>query len=481
MDPAEGTVREQQFLKAEHLVELHSAELKKELRLGDLVLTQILYIVGLAWIGTAAKLGPSHIMFWLAAVVFFYIPSAIVVVHLSREMPIEGGIYQWAKLRFGDLTGFLVAFNLWFYTMILLSEVGITIANNLAYAAGPSGAWITESKAIIIGAGVAVAVVLILVARRGLALGKWVHNLGSATLVVLFCLIAVLAVPRWLSGQATSLPAAFVTPAFTLYNLNIFGKMAFGALSGFEGVAVFAGEYRTLDAARSIRRSVWLAAPLAASMFVAGTAFVLVFARPEEIDLVSPIAQIVSRGASGWSLGRLLTPAILLVLMLVRLAQTSLIFNATTRLPMVAGWDHLLPVWFCRLHPRYKTPVGAIGFIGAMTVVALILANAGAASQEAFQLLNNSAVIMYALTYLVMFGIPLAAAGERAPWSVQLAALSGFLTTGLYVVLSIFPIITIANPLGFTLKVGGTVLGVNLLGALYFRYVQTKRRRSALV
>jgi hypothetical protein len=94
--------REQQFLEAEHLVELHSVELKKELRLADLVLTQILYIVGLAWIGYAAKLGPANVVFWLAAVILFYIPSGIVIIHLSREMPLEGGIYQWAKLRFGD-------------------------------------------------------------------------------------------------------------------------------------------------------------------------------------------------------------------------------------------------------------------------------------------------------------------------------------------------------------------------------------------
>ncbi len=62
---------EQRFIEAEHLVELHSAELKKELRLRDLVLTQILYIVGLTWIGYAAKLGPSNIVFWLAAIVLF--------------------------------------------------------------------------------------------------------------------------------------------------------------------------------------------------------------------------------------------------------------------------------------------------------------------------------------------------------------------------------------------------------------------------
>src|SRR5437667_6377473 len=106
--------RDRQFLQAEHQVELRSAELKKELRLGDLVLTQILYIVGLTWIGYAGKLGPQNIVFWLAAVVFFYIPSGIVVIHLSQEMPLEGGLYQWAKLRFGGLAGFLVAFNLWF-------------------------------------------------------------------------------------------------------------------------------------------------------------------------------------------------------------------------------------------------------------------------------------------------------------------------------------------------------------------------------
>jgi hypothetical protein len=50
-----GSDREQQFLRAEHLVELHSAELKKELRLGDLVLSQMLYITGLIWLGTAGK------------------------------------------------------------------------------------------------------------------------------------------------------------------------------------------------------------------------------------------------------------------------------------------------------------------------------------------------------------------------------------------------------------------------------------------
>src|SRR6188768_2696691 len=46
-------------------VEARSAGLRKELGLVDLVLMQIMYVVGSAWVGTAAKLGSSHTVFWL--------------------------------------------------------------------------------------------------------------------------------------------------------------------------------------------------------------------------------------------------------------------------------------------------------------------------------------------------------------------------------------------------------------------------------
>src|ERR1035438_7495791 len=90
-------------------VQAHSAELKKELGLRDLVFTQILFVAGFTNLGTAAKLGPSHVVFWLVGVVFFYIPLGLVVIHLNRWRPLEGGLYQWASAAFGSLIGFLVA------------------------------------------------------------------------------------------------------------------------------------------------------------------------------------------------------------------------------------------------------------------------------------------------------------------------------------------------------------------------------------
>ena len=155
------------FKTAEREVRRHSAELKKELRLGDLVLTQILFVTGLFWFGTAGKLGSSHIMFWIPAVLLFYIPSGMVVVHLNQEMPFEGGIYQWAKLRFGEGAGFLVAWNIWASTVLSLSSMASQLVDNLAAAFGPSGAWIAESKwiTVISGALMIVAIVAGALAR----------------------------------------------------------------------------------------------------------------------------------------------------------------------------------------------------------------------------------------------------------------------------------------------------------------------------
>jgi hypothetical protein len=141
-----------EFLAGEQAVERRSEELRKELSLPNLVFTQVLAIVGLSWIGTAGKLGSSHLAFWLAAIVLFYVPSAACVIHLNNEMPLEGGLYQWAKLRFNEMTGFLVAWNLWIYAIVFVSEMGPLVTNHLSYAMGPSGAWLANSKLAIAAA-----------------------------------------------------------------------------------------------------------------------------------------------------------------------------------------------------------------------------------------------------------------------------------------------------------------------------------------
>ena len=123
-------VRDQDAVRA------HSADLRKELSVLDLAFAQILFIVGLQWVGVAAKQGPAHVIFWLIAIALFYLPSAVVAVWLNRAMPLEGGLYQWAKLGFNEFTGFIVAWNLWLFAILNMTNVGLQFTQYAGYILG---------------------------------------------------------------------------------------------------------------------------------------------------------------------------------------------------------------------------------------------------------------------------------------------------------------------------------------------------------
>lgn len=471
----------ERFIEAEHRVEAQSGELKKELRLVDLALSQALYIVGIQWLGTAGKLGSAHIMYWIPAVLLFYIPSGIVVIHLSGEMPLEGGLYQWSKLRFGDAVGFLVALNLWATVVLVVGSMVSILTDNIGYTMGPAGAWIVESKVVNALVTALLMGSMTFIAIRGLSLAKWIHDFGGVALVIMILSMLAFALPRWLHGTATTAPGAIVFPAFTLLNLNIAAKMGFGAFCGFEGMCIFAGEVRNKDVARTLRRSIFLSGPLIAFIYILGTSSALAFTSPADLDLISPPTQAVMRGSQGTPFAHVAAPVIGVLLIVTGLCGTSLFFNSVIRLPMVAGWDRLLPEWLSRLHPRFKTPVGSIISVAVATFALTFLGNLGVGAQEAYQLLNNTGLICWALTYLVMFAIPLAGRGERAPIAVRLAAVSGFAMTLGYAALSIFPVVEVKSPISFTIKAVLLIAGINTAGALYFRLASRRRTNVAVV
>jgi glutamate:GABA antiporter len=475
-----GNEGEQEFFNAEHLIELQSGELKKELRLGDLVLSQVLYIMAFTWLGPAGRLGPSHVIAWIPAVLLFYIPSGIVVLHLNREMPLEGGLYQWAKLRFGAAAGFLVALNLLATVVLVLASEPSQISNNLSYLAGTGGSWIIENRAFTMLFGAVLMGGLTLATLRGLALGRWFHNVGGAVLAILFVGMLLFAFPRWIGvGPAiASAPAALAFPAMSLLNLNLLAKMGFGAFCGLDGASIFSGECRDPDSNRTVRRSIWVAGPLIALIYTVGTACVLTFSLPDHIDMTSPATQALSRGAQGVGIGNLVTPLVSALAICVTIGLSSLYFNIASRLPMVAGWDHLLPAWFSRLHPRFRTPVGSIVFVGLIAFCLTILANLGVGGQEAFQTSLSAAIVCWALTYVVMFSIPLFAKGEKPRWGIRVAAASGLAMTVLFIALSIFPIVAVKSTTSFAAKVSGIVIAINAAGALY--YWRAQKRKGTL-
>lgn len=464
--------------------------LRRELRLRDLVLTQILYVVGLSWVGAAAKLGASQVIFWLAAIALFYVPQAAVVIHLSRRYPLEGGLYQWTKRGFGDGAAFMVAWNLWLYAIVLLGAMGISVANAIVYALGDRAGGLAGNRLFIDAVSGALIGALVIVSIIGLSVGKWVHNVGAVLLLGAFALLLALPLIGVARGTIREYhPLAVAMPAVSLLSINIFSKLAVGALSGFEYVAVLAGESH--DPRRSIGRSVMIAAPIIAVMFILGTSAVLAFTRPDRVDLVGPIPQAFRAGFGSMGAVTVIVPFAVFAVTARTVASSSVLFTATSRMPMVAGWDHLMPQWFARLHPRFRTPANSILFVGAWALAFALAGTAGVGEQEAFQLLDSAAGIFYGLTYLVLFGLPLLgfrtpahaehASVERASVWLRVLAAAGLATTALYVVLSIFPIVDVVSWFAFAAKIGGVVVVANALGAGLYLAAQRRRAIAARV
>ena len=444
----------------------------RELGLADLALAQILYLTIPEFFGTAAKAGPSHVFLWLLAILLFFIPEAFVVARLNRLMPLEGGLYEWARLAFGDRIGFLVAWNLWLYGVIYMALAGLITLSFLAYALGPQAAWIAENKWLVLAASFVLAAVLALLARVGFHVGKWITNVGSAaTLIVLGALVLVAMAHGFNGSAAPFRPLRLVSPPMTLFTLSVFSKMTFGALCGFEYVAIFAGECRNPE--RNLARSILISAPVIALMYIFGTSAILAFVPPDAVDVTAAIPQALSRAFQpfGVAIVRIILPLSVVLLLTNYVSTFNINFNGCARLPMVAGWDHLLPAWFTRLHSKYKTPVNSIFFAAGVAMAATVAVLIGVGQQEAFELLLVGAFAFYATAYLALFAIPLFARkelGMRPGLLLRLGAVSGFLMTLLYIVLSIFPIVDVQSSWEYSAKTAGGIIGANLLGiAIY--------------
>jgi len=454
-----------------------SANLRRELGIADLALFQVLIIIVPEFFGTAVKDGPSHVVLWILAIVLFFIPQAFVVAHLNRLMPLEGGLYEWARLGFSDRVGFLAAWNFWLLQTIQVSQIALVTTTYLSYAA-PRAEWIAGSKPLLISVSVAMIAAMMLFARFGLRIGKIWSNTGSIFTVFILTVLIVL---PYIDALHKHLPAyhplPFVLPPLTLFSLTVFSKMTFGALSGFETVAIFAGESH--NPARNIARSILFTAPVIALLYILGTSAILAFVSPDAIDVIGPIPQALARGFSMLNLPGSLAPVVILLLLLNYLCSYPLYFSANSRLPLVAGWDHLLPRWFTPLHPKYRTPVNSILFMAGVALLVSLAVLIGVGNQESFSLLQTWAWTFYGLAYLTMFAIPLFSAkqkGLRPGIWLRIGSATGFVVTLLFVLLSVVPVIDVTSTWKYSLKIILVVLAANGFGWMLYHAGQRKTR-----
>jgi glutamate:GABA antiporter len=457
--------------------------LRRELKLRDLVLMQLILIVSLTWTGFAAKQGSSQIVLWLLAIVFFYLPLAAVVMKLSRAMPVEGGVYQWVKQGLSPFAGYMAGWSLTVAAICFFASIGSMLANGLAYAGGAHDSWVAVSKPFALTLTALACLIAFAMNVRGLHAAKWLSGTGSLLMIAAFLMLLYLLVRAWITGApSTRGSLSLAWPGFSILTLNVFTKMALGALSGFDNSAIFSEECRKPE--NDVARSVFIAAPLIAFIYILGTLAVLAYVPPASVDLAAPVPQALRAGFGVTALGKALTLIAVYGVNVYVAASMVIIVGMVARLPMVAGWDGLLPTWWSQLHPRFRTPYKAIAAVTATLMLLGALSLLGAANQEAVQLSSAIAIGSLCIMYMLLFAVILFGfrrQPERPRIAIRLGALAAFTVAFVSLIFEILPLGEVGSTALFALKVGGTICAVNGFGAfLYWRGTRRLRRMAEI-
>ena len=454
-------------------------ELKRVLRLGDLVLFNVVAVLGLRWVATSAKAGPSSLVLWLLAALLFFIPQGIAVIALSSRFPDEGGVYAWTRRTYGEWNGFLCGWCYWVNNVLYYPNLLISTAVIATFAIGKGDSALGSSWAYVLTVALAALWLAAILNIIGLGAGKWLHNIGGVAaylpgvILIGLGLTAVVTHP-----SANAFTRARLIPDVTdLSTLNLWASIAF-AFAGLELSSTMGEE--TAHPKRDLPRSIVISAPLIAAAYILGTLSVLWLVPTGDLNIVSGFLQAIRLGTAASPALVWLAPLAAALYTLSNVAGVGAWLSGPARVAFVIGLDRYFPPAFGKVHPKFRTPYVAILVQAVLATVFLLVSQLGKGStvEQAYLILLDTQLLVYFIPYVYLFLCLLRQA--RVPTAegqlpggrggATLAGVCGLAVTLFAMIVASIPPSDAPSRVAFGVKViGGAAAFVALGAAIYWR------------
>ncbi len=461
--------------------------LRKELGLMDVVLFNIAAVLGPRWIARAAHAGEFSITLWVLAALFFFLPTALVIVELSTRFPHEGGIYIWTKEAFGDFHGFVAGWFYWMYTILYFPALLMASAAMSVYIGGPMLAYLADQKwTYLIPASLLLLAIAAGLNLIGLNIGKWLQNAGGvSTYVPLLMLVGIAAVVNFSHGSLVPLNWHNLKPTLNFGTLNFWSSIAF-AFTGMELVCTMSDEVR--DPRRTFPRSIYISTVLIAAIYILGTISVLTLVPATDVNTQNGVFQAVGRGSALMGIAWFGVVAAVLVT-IGNAGGVGATVAGVARVPFVVGIDRYLPPAFAKLHPKWRTPYVAIIVQALLSALLLIVSNLGQGIAAAYEILINATTIVYFIPFVYMYAavIKLAYRSDRSTRTdaalipggmpgVWVAGLLGLSVTVLSIAVAFVPSSDVTDKALYVIEIVlGTLVAIALGMFLYMRGARQKQ------
>jgi amino acid transporter len=456
--------------------------LKRALGLRDLVLFNLVAVLGLRWLATSAKAGPAALALWLLAAALFFVPQGLAVIELSSRFPQEGGVYVWTRAALGERHGFVCGWCYWINNVLYYPTLLISSAVIATYVVGQGEGGLASNWTYIITATLLFLWLAVAMNIVGLGTGKWLQNAGGIGTYIPGVLLVAVGAYALATGHASANAftwRASMPDLTNLDSLNLWASIAF-AFAGLELSAAMGDEVR--DARRNLPRAIFIAAPLIAAAYVLGTAALLWLVPVGNINIVSGFLQGISRGAT------LVSPALWWVAPVAAAAYTvgnlggvGAWLTGPARVAFVIGIDRYLPPAFGKVHPRWHTPYVAILVQAGIASVFLLVSVLGKGTkvETVYLILLDTQLLVYFIPYCYLFisflmhrwrggepeGVMLAPGGRGG---ATLLGVCGLCVTLFAMGVAMVPPGGTAQPWLFELKVVGGAAAFVLLGGVFY-------------
>jgi amino acid transporter len=457
--------------------------LHRALGLRDLVLFNLVAVVGLRWLATAAKAGPSALALWMLAGLFFFVPQGLVVTELASRFPQEGGIYQWTKRALGEKHGYVCGWCYWINNVLYYPNLLISTAVIATFVIGKGESGLASNWTYVLTATLICLWLAVLMNIVGVGSGKWLQNAGGIGTYLPGVVLIALGAVAMFSGHPSANPitAQNIKPDLGhLSGLNLWASIAF-AFAGLELSSAMGGEVR--DPRRTLPRAILIAAPLVALVYILGTGALLWLVPVGDINIVSGFLQATTIGARAispqlwW-----LAPFCALAYTVGNIGGVGAWLTGPARVAFAIGLDRYFPPAFGRVHPKWKTPYVAILVQAALATVFLLvsLLGKGTTVEKAYLIILDTQLLIYFIPYVYLFISFLLHRRTEAPADTvrvpggpvvaTIVGVSGLLVTLFAMGVAMVPPAEETQPLLFELKVvGGALAFVLLGGAVYWR------------
>jgi amino acid transporter len=311
---------------------------------------------------------------------------AFVVIGFTRRMAAAGYAYTYVSRSLGKrpgfLSGWLYAFGMACFVPMTMAGVGYLLTDLLGL---PVGWWIVF---FLVGMVLLLALSIIRIDTTT----RVQLVVGVLTVLVLLVVVVVVTAKGGLHGQSAA-PFTFGKTASGGFH-GVFYGLILGVTSyiGFETAADFGEE--TANPRRAVPIAI-LAAVVFAIVFYVWTTYATTIGYGVN-ELQHDPSPWVNNGVAGIAtkyigsyMGKLVEAGALLSAFIVCVACAT----ASARTLFAMGREGVIPTWFSKTHPKYKTPVNATVSVAAAAIVVAILVGYGFPSAA----LGGAPLTVYAL------------------------------------------------------------------------------------